>query len=78
MFNPVPQIKAVITPNIVPFMRRFYKKANRKGFTKELDARRITPIAQNCNTIADIGMLVDTSHEAVGLEWNKYQVFLMK
>ena len=66
VLNPVPQsqhrpigiqVKAAITPNIVPFKRRFnYKKADWKGFAKELEqnVRRITPIAQNYDIFADM------------------------
>ena len=50
-------VMGAITPNIVPFKRRFnYKKADWKGFTKELEqnVRRITPIALKYNTFADM------------------------
>ena len=66
VLNPVPQsqhrpigiqLKAAITPDIVPFKRRFnYKKADWKGVAKELEqnVRRITPISQNYDTFDDM------------------------
>jgi hypothetical protein len=51
------QVNAAITPNIVPFKRRFnYRKAKWDEFTNELDQKiqKIAPKAESYNTFAEL------------------------